>query len=34
MDLKEVLARKHWIFDLDGTLTVAVHAPWPSGPTR
>lgn len=24
-DLKGVLSRKHWIFDLDGTLTIAVH---------
>jgi len=24
-DLKIILSRKHWIFDLDGTLTVAVH---------
>ena len=23
--MKAVLSRKHWIFDLDGTLTVAVH---------
>lgn len=23
--LKAILSRKHWIFDLDGTLTVAVH---------
>ena len=24
-DYKTLLSRKHWIFDLDGTLTVAVH---------
>ena len=24
-DVKSILSRKHWIFDLDGTLTVAVH---------
>lgn len=24
-DKKSVISRKHWIFDLDGTLTVAVH---------
>ena len=24
-DYKALLSRKHWIFDLDGTLTVAVH---------
>jgi phosphoglycolate phosphatase-like HAD superfamily hydrolase len=24
-DLKTLLSRKHWIFDLDGTLTLAVH---------
>jgi phosphoglycolate phosphatase-like HAD superfamily hydrolase len=23
--MKAILSRKHWIFDLDGTLTVAVH---------
>jgi hypothetical protein len=21
----DILARKHWVFDLDGTLTVAIH---------
>jgi len=25
IDHKALLSRKHWIFDLDGTLTVAVH---------
>lgn len=24
-EMKALLSRKHWIFDLDGTLTVAVH---------
>jgi len=23
--MKDILSRKHWIFDLDGTLTIAVH---------
>jgi phosphoglycolate phosphatase-like HAD superfamily hydrolase len=25
LDLREILHRRHWIFDLDGTLTVAIH---------
>ena len=24
-DMAEILRRRHWIFDLDGTLTVAIH---------